>query len=172
VGLLSYPASQCKFEIRYAVSLVGFKRSGWTQKHFEIVIKIFEYALTTCEIGLIFSNGLDPHGVNVLYSFADANHRLPRSQECHDLMMNGAAISMVSKKQTKSAPSTTSAETTALFQCSTDVLSNIRRLYTRIIKALFEKTTEDRLEKHHVRWIWKCWLFIIALKITKSPLNT
>ena len=51
VGLLSYPASQCKFEIRYAVSLVGSKRSGWTQKHFDIVIKIFEYALTTCEIG-------------------------------------------------------------------------------------------------------------------------
>jgi hypothetical protein len=34
VGLLSYPASQCKFEIRYAVSLVGSKRSGWTQKSF------------------------------------------------------------------------------------------------------------------------------------------
>ena len=131
VGLLSYPASQCKFEIRYAVSLVGSKRSGWTQKHFDIVIKIFEYALTTCEIGLIFSNGLDPHGVNVLYAFADANHRLPRSQSCHDLMMNGAAISMVSKKQTKSAPSTTSAETTALFQCSTDVLG-VRNLMTEL----------------------------------------
>jgi hypothetical protein len=63
VGLLSYPASQCKFEISYAVSLVGSKRSGWTQKHFDIVIKIFEYALTTCEIGLIFSTGLDPHGI-------------------------------------------------------------------------------------------------------------
>ena len=32
VGLLSYPASQCKFEIRYAVSLVGSRRSGWSQK--------------------------------------------------------------------------------------------------------------------------------------------
>jgi hypothetical protein len=131
VGLISYPSSQCKFEIRYAVSLVGSKRSGWTQQHFDIVIKIFEYALTTCEIGLIFSTGLDPHGINVLYSFADANHRLPRSQGCHNLMMNGAAISMVSKKQTKSAPSTTSAETTSLFQCSTDVLG-VRNLMTEL----------------------------------------
>jgi hypothetical protein len=104
---------------------------GGHKNHFEIVIKIFEYALTTCEIGLIFSNGLDPHGINVLYAFADANHRLPRSQECHDLMMNGAAISMVSKKQTESVPSTTSAEATALFQCSTDVLG-VRNLMTEL----------------------------------------
>ncbi len=45
VGLLSYPASQCKFEIRYAVSLVESRRSGWSHKHFDIVIKIFEYEL-------------------------------------------------------------------------------------------------------------------------------
>jgi hypothetical protein len=79
VGLLSYPASQCKFEITYAVSLAGSRRKVWSLKHFEIVIKIYEYGLTTCEIGLMFSNGLDPHGINVMYSFADANHRLPRS---------------------------------------------------------------------------------------------
>ena len=54
VGILSYPASQCKFEIKYAVSLVGSRRSGWSKKHFNIVIKIFEYALTTGEMGLIF----------------------------------------------------------------------------------------------------------------------
>jgi hypothetical protein len=85
----------------------------------------------TCEIGLVFPTGLDPHGINVLYAFVDANHRLPRSQGCHNLMMNGAAISSVSKKQTKSAPSTTSAETTSLFQCSTDVLG-VRNLMTEL----------------------------------------
>jgi hypothetical protein len=115
------PASQCKFEIRYAVSLAGSRRKGWSLKRFEIVIKIYEYGLTTCEIRLMFSNGLDPHGINVMHSFADANHRVPRSQGSHMLMMNGAATSMVSKKQTKSAPSTTSAETASLFQCSTEL---------------------------------------------------
>jgi hypothetical protein len=132
VGLLSYPASQCKFEMRYTVSLAGSRRKkGWSLQHFEIVIKIYEYGLTTCEIGLMFSNGLHPHGINVMYSFAYANHRLPRSQGSHMLMMNGAATSMVSKKQTKSAPSTTSAETTSLFQCSTDVLG-VRNLMTEL----------------------------------------
>ena len=47
------------------------------------------------------------------------------------MMMNGAATSMVSKKQTKSAPSTTTAETTSLFQCSTDVLG-VRNLMTEL----------------------------------------
>ncbi len=79
VGILSYPASQCKFENKYAVSLVGSRRrSGWSRKHFDIVIKSFEYALTTCEVGLIYSSGLDPHAVNVIYGYADANHRVPR----------------------------------------------------------------------------------------------
>ncbi len=44
-------------------------------------------------------------------------------------MMNGAATSMVTKKQTNSAPSATSAESTSLFQCSTDVLG-VRNLMT------------------------------------------
>ena len=131
VGLLSYPASQCKFEIRYAVSLVGSRRSGWSREHFNIVVKVFEYALTTCEMGLIYSNGLDPHGINVLYAFADANHRVPRPQHCSIVMMNGAATSMTSKKQTKSAPSSTWAEQTSLFQCSTDVLG-LRNLMTEL----------------------------------------
>ena len=131
VGILSYPASQCKFEIKYAVSLVGSRRTGWSKKHFDIVLKIFEYALTTCEMGLIYSSGLDPHGVNVIYGYADANHRVPRSQGSHTVMMNGAATSFVSKKQTKSAPSTTAAESTSLFQCTTDVLG-VRNLMTEL----------------------------------------
>ena len=131
MGILSYPASQCKFEIKYAVSLVGSRRTGWSKKHFDIVLKIFEYALTTCEMGLIYSSGLDPHGVNVIYGYADANHRVPRSQGSHTVMMNGAATSFVSKKQTKSAPSTTAAESTSLFQCTTDVLG-VRNLMTEL----------------------------------------
>ena len=82
-------------------------------------------------MGLIYSKGLDPHGVNVLYAYADANHRVPRPQHCSIVMMNGAATSMTSKKQTKSAPSSTWAEQTSLFQCSTDVLG-LRNLMTEL----------------------------------------
>ncbi len=62
-----------------------------------IAVKLFEYALTTSDIGLIFSTDLDPHGKNILYAFGDANLRLPRPQGCRILMMNGAAVSFTSK---------------------------------------------------------------------------
>jgi hypothetical protein len=122
VGILSYPASNCKFEMRYAISVLGSRRSGWSKKHFEIAIKLFEYALTTKDIGVIYSKGLDPHGDNVIYAYGDASLRLPRPQGCRIVMMNGAAISFVSKMQTLTAPSTTWAETVTLSDCSTDVL--------------------------------------------------
>ncbi len=91
LGILSYPASNCKFEIRYAISIIGSRRGGWSAKHFGIAVKLFEYCRTTKEMGLMYSNGLDPHGTNILYSFGDANLR-PISQtsrmpnwydECH-----------------------------------------------------------------------------------------
>ena len=131
VGLLSYPAAQCKFEIRYAVSLVSSRRNGWSRKHFDIVVKIYEYALTTCEMGVMYAKGLDPHGDNVVYAHGDANHRIPRSQECRIVMMNCGALSLVSKKQTKTAPSSTCSETTSLFNTSTDVLG-VRNLMTEL----------------------------------------
>ena len=122
VGILSYPASNCKFEMRYAISVLGSRRAGWSKKHFAIAVKLFEYALTTKDIGLIFSKGLDPHGENILYAYGDASLRIPRPQGCRIVMMNGAALSFVSKMQTLTAPSTTWAETVTLFDCSTDVL--------------------------------------------------
>jgi hypothetical protein len=127
VGILSYPASNCKFEMRYAISVLGSRRSGWSKKHFEIAVKLFEYALTTKEIGIMYSKGLDPHGDNIIYAYGDASLRLPRPQGCRIVMMNGAAISFVSKMQTLTAPSSTWAESVTLFDCSTDVLG-IRNL--------------------------------------------
>ena len=86
--------------MRYAVSILGSRRGGWSAKHFAVAVKLFEYALTTAEMGLIFSDGLDPHGKNLLYAYADASHGVPRPQDCRIVMMNGAAVSFVSKKQT------------------------------------------------------------------------
>jgi hypothetical protein len=122
IGILSYPASNCKFEMRYAVSVLGSKRAGWSRRHFDIAVKLFEYALTTKDIGLIYSKGLDPHGDNTIYAYADASLRIPRPQGCRIVMMNGAAISFVSKMQTITAPSSTWAESVTLFDCSTDIL--------------------------------------------------
>jgi hypothetical protein len=46
-------------------------------------------------------------------------------------MMNCGALSLVSKKQTKTAPSSTCSETTGLFNTSTDVLG-VRNLMTEL----------------------------------------
>ena len=131
VGVLSYPASQCKFEMRYAISLLGSKRKGWSIKDFEVAMKVLEYGLHTCEIGLMYSTGLDPHGQNIVYAYGDANHRLPRPRGYRIVMMNGAALSMVCKMQTLTAPSTCWAESVTLFDTSTDVLG-IRNLMAEL----------------------------------------
>jgi hypothetical protein len=130
-GVMSYPASNCKFEMRYAVSLLGSRRSAWSEKQFKVLLKVFEYGFHSREIGLIYSKGLDPHGENEPYGYSDSNHRLPRSQGCRVVMLNGAAIIFKSKKQTLTAPSTCWAEATELFNASTDVLG-ARNLLTEL----------------------------------------
>ncbi len=67
----------------------------------------------------------------LMHAYGDANHRLPRSQECRIVMMNCGALSLVSKKQTKTAPSSTCSETTGLFNTTTDVLG-VRNLMTEL----------------------------------------
>ena len=131
LGILSYPAANCKFEMRYAISLIGTRRTGWSTKQFKIVIKLFEYALTTKDIGLIYSDGLDPHGKNVPYCYGDAALRPPRPQGGRILMMNGAAVSSTSKKQTIPQSSSMAAEHVTQFDCSTDVLG-LRNLLTEL----------------------------------------
>jgi hypothetical protein len=121
LGVMSFPASCCKFEMKYAISVLGSRRGAWGKKHFEIVLKVFEYGVFTCELGVMYSKGLDPHGDNTLYAFADASLKVPRPYGCRIVMMNGGAISFKAKKQVLTAPSSCWAEMTELFNCSTDV---------------------------------------------------
>ena len=122
VGTMSYPASNCKFEMRLAVSMLGSRRSGWSKKQFEVCIRVLEYGIHTREIGLMYSKDLDPHGRNVLYAYADANHRTPRSQGCRIVMFNGACVCFTSKKHTITAPSTCWSEMITMFDCTIDVM--------------------------------------------------
>ena len=121
LGVMSFPASCCKFEMKYAISVLGSRRGGWSAKHFGVVLKVFEYGVHTCEIGLMYSKGLDPRGENTLYAHADASLGVPRSYGCRIVMMNGAALSMKAKKHIATDPSTCESEMTELFHCSTDV---------------------------------------------------
>ena len=105
-GVVGYPAACSKLEMRYAVSICGRFRSRWGAKQFKVLTKVFEYGYATRETGIIYSKGLDEHGVNTIYCYADSAHSLPRSQGCTICMMNGGAITATSKKHTITANST------------------------------------------------------------------
>jgi hypothetical protein len=121
LGVMTYPASNCKFEIKLAISKLGSRRNGWSKKHFEVVLRVFEYAWTTCEMGVIYSKGLDPHGENVLWASADSSLEVPRPYGCRIVMLNGAAIVFRAKKHTMTAPSSCWAELTEFANCTFDV---------------------------------------------------
>ena len=131
LGVMSFPASCCKFEMKYSISVLGSRRGAWSSKHFDIVLKVFEYGVFTSNIGLMYSSGLDPHGQNILYGYADASLKLPRPYGCRICMMNGAAVLFKAKKQTLTAPSSCWAELTELFNLSTD-MRGLRNLVSEL----------------------------------------
>jgi hypothetical protein len=106
LGIISYPASCVKLEMRYAISICGKHRGKWGLKQFKVLRKVFEYGFTTRHLGIIYSKGLDKHENNTTYCFADSGHSLPRSYGCTIAMMNGAVISLSAKKHTLTASST------------------------------------------------------------------
>jgi hypothetical protein len=106
LGIVSYPASCVKLEMRYAISICGKHRTKWGVKQFNVLKKVFEYGYTTRHLGIIYSRGLDEHGDNVTYCFADSGHSLPRSYGCTISMMNGAVTSLSAKRHTLTASST------------------------------------------------------------------
>ena len=71
LGVCSYQASCTKLEMRYAVSICGKHRGRWGVIQFNILKKMFEYGHTTRHTGIIYSKGLDLHGINVLSCYAD-----------------------------------------------------------------------------------------------------
>ena len=121
LGVLSYPASKCKMEMKYAISVCGSRRGGWNAKQFEVVKRVLEYGFYTRHLGLMYSKGLDPHGDNVCYAYGDAGLQVPRSYGCRIVMLNGAAISFKAKRQTVTAPSTVWSEMITFFDTTQDV---------------------------------------------------
>ena len=106
LGIISYPASCVKLEMRYAISICGRHRGKWGVKQFKVLRKLFEYGFTTRHLGIIYSKGLDKHGDNTTYCYADSGHSLPRSYGCTIAMMNGAVTSLSAKRHTLTASST------------------------------------------------------------------
>ncbi len=105
-GIVFYPASCTKLEMRYAVSVCGKHKTKWGKCQFKVLLKVFEYGYTTRHLGILYSKGLDKHGDNVMYCYADSGHTLPRSYGSNIPMMNGAALGLSAKRHTLTAGST------------------------------------------------------------------
>ena len=106
LGVISYPASCVKLEMRYAISICGKHRTRWGVKQFKVLMKVFEYGYTTRHMGIVYTRGLDEHGINTTYCYADSGHSIPRSYGCTIAMLNGGVISLSAKKHTLTASST------------------------------------------------------------------
>ena len=106
VGVISYQAGCTKLEMRYSVSKCSAYRNKWSVRQFNVLKKLFEYGYTTRHTGIIYSKGLDLHGDNTLYNYADSGHSLPRSYGCSLTMMNGGVLQLSAKKHTMTAVST------------------------------------------------------------------
>ena len=136
LGQIQFPTVYTKLEMRFAISLISRQRSRWSRRSYKILIKALEYGYATRHIGLMFSTGLDAHGVNKLYAYADSNFAAPRSQGCRLTMMNGCWISMTSKRHTTTDTSTCEAEVTEMFLCTRDV-ERLRNLMAEV--GLFQQ---------------------------------
>ena len=124
VGSLMYPAVMTKLEIRYAVSQLARFMTNWTEEHWNCALLTLKYGITTRYYGIIYSRGLDKHGVNVLYAYADSSFTAPYSHGGHTLLLNGGAIINTSKKHPTIDISSTAAEFAELFFCA----MNIKRM--------------------------------------------
>ena len=114
-------------------------RTRWGINHFKILIKALEYGFTTRKMGLKYNANLPKDEANVLRGYADSGFTVPRSQGCRIVVMNGAAISLSSKRHTTTDDSTTAAELTECHLCACDVVG-FRELNKEIGLAQTEPT--------------------------------
>ena len=87
-----------------------------------MALRTLMYCVGTHDIGLMYTRGLDEHGVNTLYAYADSNFEAPKSTGGRQVYMNGAVISASAQRHTTVDTSTTEAELTECFKCGQDVM--------------------------------------------------
>lgn len=87
-----------------------------------MALRTLMYCVGTHDIGIMYSRGLDEHGVNTLYAYADSNFESPKSTGGRQVYMNGAIISASAQRHSTVDTSTTEAELTECFKCAQDVM--------------------------------------------------
>ena len=140
LGVCQYPSAYTRLEMRYAMSVLSRWRTKWGKVHFGILLKTLEYGYETRKMGLRYGGDLDKGKINILVGYADSSLSLPRSQGCRCVMMNGAAISLTSKRHTTTDDSTAAAELTECYLCACDV-EGYRNLMAELGLEQLEPTT-------------------------------
>jgi hypothetical protein len=140
LGVVQYPSSFTKPEMRYAMSVLSRHRTRWGKKHFVILLKSLEYGYDTRDKGIIYLGFLEKKDLNILVAYADSSLSLPRSQGCRMVIMNGAVISFTSKRHSTTDDSTAAAELTEQHLCACDV-EGLRNLMEEVGLKQMEPTT-------------------------------
>ncbi len=140
LGVCQYPSAYTRLEMRYAMSVLSRWRTKWGKVHFDILVKTLEYSYETRKMGLRYGGVLDKDKINVIIGYADSSLSLPRSQGCRCVMVNGAAISLTSKRHTTTDDSTAAAQLTECYLCACDV-EGYRNLMAELRLTQVEPTT-------------------------------
>jgi hypothetical protein len=122
LGVVQYPSCYTKLEMKYSMSVLSRWRTKWGPDHFRVLLKALEYGYSSRNKGLKYNGKRDGKvEVNTLEGFADASLSVPRSQGGRSIVMNGAAITMTSKRHSTTDDSTTSAELTEAYLLSCEI---------------------------------------------------
>jgi hypothetical protein len=140
LGVCQYPSAYTRLEMRYAMSILSRWRTKWGKVHFAVLVKTLEYGFETRRMELKYGKSMEKDKINVIVGYADSSLSLPRSQGCRCVMMNGAAISLTSKRHTTTDDSTAAAELTECYLCACDV-EGYRNLMAELGLAQLEPTT-------------------------------
>jgi hypothetical protein len=139
LGVVQYPSSFTKPEMRFAMSVLSRHRTKWGKKHFLILLKSLEYGYSTRTKGIIYTGSLSKEDLNILVAYADSSLSVPRSQGCRMVIMNGAVISFTSKRHSTTDDSTAAAELTEQHLCACDV-EGLRNLMKEVGLEQMEPT--------------------------------
>ena len=131
VGSISFPSCHTKLEIRLAVSLISRHLHDWTAVCINAALDCLSYCVNTHDIGAIWTPGIDPHGPNVPYGYADSGFSAPRSQGGRIIKMNCGPISGASQRHSTVDTSTTAAELKEAYLLSNDICG-IRNLMEEV----------------------------------------
>jgi hypothetical protein len=64
IGVLAYPSTHVKLEIRLAISLLSRYLHAPTKEHFKMALRTPMYCVGTHDIDIMYSRGVDEHVVN------------------------------------------------------------------------------------------------------------